>query len=338
MSITEREPQALYLVRAAPALRALRGVPAALSLFVMALVLLVASACGQRFTPPEPTLSPMTYTQQIDRTLTIGDVTVELEEIKRSPDTLAAKYSYQVSDPNLEVDQMINGFDLIRADGSIEDLQRASRTDDGSEIVNFDLSTRIPELGENVGISLGSYIVAAPEISGSVMIPLSSEYATALSKESETNGPVRIPLRAEMSIGDKRYNVAEMLVFPQKFRLWVYPSNEAARSTELGVIAPAAIATLTDNTGASYRYVGGDTAFDDLSPRGHKWRQFIFLGRVLPSVASLTFNVKGGADIVGPFVFDNIALVSEDIPPVTPVPPGGVGPGDPIPTPPNVNN
>ena len=49
-------------------------------------------------------------------------------------------------------------------------------------------------------------------------------------------------------------------------------------------------------------------------------------------------TVRGVANIVGPFVFENVGLVSEDIPPVTPVPPGGVGPGDPIPTPPNANN
>lgn len=283
----------------------------------------------------DPALTVLT-TQTINRNLTIGEITVELEEVKHSPDTLTAMYSYQVSDTNLVVDQMINGIDLIRADGSVNDSLSSYRTDDGSKVVNFDVSTRIPGAGENVSISLGSYIVAAPEISGSVNIPLGSEYATALGKESETNGPVRIPLQTEMSIGDRRYNVAEMLVFPQKFRLWIYPVNESARSAELGVIDPSSVVTLIDNTGTSYRYLGGDTAFDNLSPRGHKWRQFIFVGRVLPSVTSLTFSVNGGANIVGPFVFENIALVSEGAPPPNPELPEDPDPGDGTPV--NIND
>ena len=311
---------------------------------ILSLLVMVAATLAYRAVSTEAVIKEAVVQenalslQAIDQSLTIGEVTVTLEQIRHSPDTLGAKYSYHTSDPKLDIDPMINGFNVTRADGSVNDFQYAVRTEDGSEIINFDIDSKIPGGGENVNVSLGSYITHSQDITGSVAISLGTEYATALSKENETNGPVRVPLNAELVTGNKRYRISEMLVFPQTFRLWVYPANEAARSTVWGVIAQKATATLTDNTGASYEYLGGDASFDDLSPRGQEWQQFIFSGRILPSVSSLTLTIRGGGEIVGPFVFDNIALVSEDIPPVTPVPPGGVGPGDPIPTPPNAND
>ena len=237
----------------------------------LAIVIVLFSRGTEEATAQEnaPTL------QTINRSLTIGEVTVTLEQVRHSPDALEAKYSYHTSDPKLDVDPMINGFNVTRADGSINDFQSAVRTDDGSEIIDFDIDSKIPGGGESVNVSLGSYITHAQNISGSITISLGPEYATAMSKESETNGPVRVPLNAELVTGNKRYDVSEMLVFPQTFHLWVYPKNEAAKRTLWGVIAQTASVTLTDNTGRIYEYLGGDASVDDLSPRGQEWQQFI---------------------------------------------------------------
>ena len=92
--------------------------------------------------------------------------------------------------------------------------------------------------------------------------------------------PVSSPIGTDFSVGDRTYRISEMLVFPASFRLWIFPTNEAAKQTELGVIAESASIALTDNTGTSYRAIGGATSFDNLSPRGHEWRQYNFAGRV----------------------------------------------------------
>ena len=237
----------------------------------------------------------------------------------------------------------INGHSITRADGSVIDFpSSASQTDDGREISKFELSTPIPGGGETVDVSLGSYITpASTDTTGTALIEFAPNFGKAYEAAFNAPGavkPLEMPLQAELLMGERQYRVTKMTVFPISFQLEVVPVNEAGRRVELWGVDPSAESTLTDNAGTSYYLEGGSTAFDELSPRGHESQQFIFQGIVPSSVLSLTLTVRGGGEIAGPFVFDNIALVSEDIPPVTPVPPGGVGPGDPIPTPPNVND
>ncbi len=293
--------------------------------------------------PPEPTLSPKTYTQQIDRTLIIGEVTVELEQTIHSSDTLELRYSYRSTQAGGMIHPTINGHSITRADGSVIDFPSStSQTDDGGEISKFELSTPIPGGRETLDVSLGSYITpASTDTIGTALIEFAPNFGKAYDTALNAPGavkPIEMPLQAELLMGERQYRVTKMTIFPTSFQIEVVPVNEAGRKVELWGVDPSAESTLTDNTGASYYLGGGSTTFDELSPRGHASQQFIFQGIVPSSVSSLTLTVRGGGNIVGPFVFDNIALVSEDIPPVTPVPPGGVGPGDPIPTPPNVNN
>ena len=292
---------------------------------------------------PEATSSSMTYTQQLNRTLTIGDVTVELEQTTHSSDNLELRYSYYSTQAGVMIHPTINGHSLTRADGSVIDFPTSwAQTDDGDEISKFELSNPIPGGGETLDVSLGSYITpVSTDSTGTALIEFAPNFGTAYDAALNAPGavkPIDMPLQAELLVDERQYRVTKMTVFPISFQLEVVPVNEAGRKVELWGVDSSSEATLTDNTGASYYLEGGSTGFDDLSPRGHTSQQFIYQGVIPPSVSSLTLTVSGGGEIVGPFVFDNIALVSEDIPSVTPTPPGGVGPGDPIPTPPSVKD
>jgi len=260
--------------------------------------------------------SPTPYPEQswqINQSLTIGDFTMELIAVTDTADGLRVSQSYRTSVSELNY-LPIYESQIRYSDGSISDAHGA----------------RLPSPGEDVNMSLGAFIVADTSLSGNVDIPLASL------SESGTLSP-----QPKLLIGDRSYVVTELAFMEERLRITLQPRNETAERSILGTAAGApAEAILTDETGKVYRdhFVG--MSFDAFNHTLDR-QEFVFDGvqrERLSSTTKFTLTIRGGGNIVGPFVFDNIALVSEDIPPVTPVPPGGVGPGDPIPTPPNVNN
>ncbi len=240
--------------------------------------------------------------QDFNQSLTIDGVTVVMDSITHSARDFSVAYSYSYIAPEIEPSQMINGVSLTRAD-NILTLSNSPK----AGLERFPLESRIPGgEGELVDVSLGTYLIPA-NVSGSVTIDLGTAYKTAI--EDPPDGPVIVPLDTRFSIGEREYRVAKMIVFPINFQLWIEPANEAARRTDL-----MGKATLVDNTGNPYEYTGGETTFDDLSPRGHQWRQFTFIGIIPEYKTSLTLDIQGGENIVGPFVFEDVRVVSDEAP------------------------
>ena len=270
----------------------------------VAAMLLTACAAGER--GEQPTATPTreqgySTHQTFNRSLTIDNVTVVLDSITHSARDFSVTYSYSSNTPGVKPQQMINGKNLTRAD---DNMLFSDSPIVGEEV--FPLDSRIPgSEGELVDVSLGTYLIPA-NVSGNVTIDLGTAYKTAT--EDPTDGSITAPINAEFSIGDRKYRVAKILIFPTDFRLWIEPVNEPARRTAL----VANEATLTDNTGNTYKHAGGDTAYDNLSPRGHKWHQFIFIGILPESKTSLTLTIQGGENIVGPFVFEDVRVVSDE--------------------------
>ena len=79
---------------------------------------------------------------------------------------------------------------------------------------------------------------------------------------------------------------------------------------------------MVDNTGNTYKHIGGSTSFDNLSPKGHEWRQILFSGILPKSTTSLTLDIQGGETVVGPFVFEDVRVVSDEAPAGIPQVPG----------------
>ncbi len=276
------------------------GLVLGLALVAATAILVMACAAGEQ--GGQPTATPerepgYSTTQIFNRSLTIDNVTVVLDAVTHSASRISPKFSYSSTTPGVNPKQLLTGFSVTRADGTI--------IFPGTE--GYLLNSRIPGgEGELVDISLGSYLVPA-NVSGSVTIDLGTAYKTAMDNPPN-DGPTIAPLDAEFSIGDRKYRVAKMIVFPIEFRLWLEPVNEAARQTDLGK------ATLVDNTGNPYKYIGGRTTYDNLSPKGHQMRQFIFIGIIPEYKTSLTLTIQGGENIVGPFVFEDVSVVSDEAP------------------------
>lgn len=276
---------------------------------------------------------------QTSRTKTIGDITVTLSEATKDDDLLGIQYSYQVDDPDIGEEEVLafGAPKVMHPDGSVTRLQDNIRVNETTEVFKFDLSSNIPGGEDLIDVQVGWYVIPRHGVSSTANIAISSEYASAMEGE-ETY--IEVTLNANMSAGGRTYRVTKL--FLDKgigFGLIVVPTNDKAKKMALGSVGPMEV-TLNDNLGTAYSFLGsGSDTIETSAGIEVESQQFNFLGEVNTSATSLTFTIEGGGgEVVGPFVFDNIALVSEDIPPTTPTPPGGVGPGDPIPTPPNVND
>ena len=282
-----------------------RGGLLALALAAAA-ILLMGCVVGEQ--EEQPTAEPDYSTQQtFNRSLTIDGITVVMGNITHSAQEFSVEYSYSSYTPEIEPRQMINGVSLTRANNALT-LSNSPKA--GTE--RFPLDSRIPGgEGELVDVSLGTYLIPA-NVSGNVTINLGTAYKTALENQRDT--PITVPLNSEFSIGDRNYRVSQIRVFPRDFRVWVEPANQSARRTAL----IAEDVTLTDNTGATYMHINYATEFDNLSPRGHDWHQFVFSGFLSKSTTSLTLTFRGGMTVVGPFVFEDVRVVSDEAPAGTP--------------------
>ena len=129
------------------------------------------------------------------------------------------------------------------------------RYSDGVTESEFDAS--LPAPGEEVDISLGSFIVADASLTGAVDIPLSSR------TESGDLSP-----QPELLVGSKRYAVTslgfETVQGFEGMRVIVdmKPLNSAAEYGMLGIVDfSSAHATLTDGDGSVYDIAFGSTEF-----------------------------------------------------------------------------
>ena len=232
-------------------------------------------------------------TWAINRSLTIGDFTMHLHQITDTADGLKVEYSYETD--LSELDYLPNDNATIRyPDGRIHDPYMA----------------RLPGEGEVIDVSLGGFIVFDAHLNGgSVDIPLAS-----VSIDGALNP------QPELSVGDRRYGVTKLIHYhePEQIAITIRPLNEAARYHVLGMgsgLDESTDVTLTDDFGITYdELVGGSSALDPFE-QTLDFQTFDFLA-VSPerfaSVAKFTLTVRGGGNIVGPFVFEDVWLAPDD--------------------------
>ena len=262
---------------------------------------------------PTPTPYPE-RTLPINLTQTIGGFTVELTAIEDTADGIEIKKSYQTNIP-LENYLSVGSPEIRYSNGVTES--------------EFDAS--IPAPGEAVDISLGSFIVADTGLTGSVDIPLSSR---------AENGD--LSPQPELLVGSKRYAVTSLRfeTFPwfEGMRVIVdtKPLNRAAEYGMLGIVAfSSAHATLTDGDGGVYDVLFGSTEFAPFNQvvNGQSLTFESTERKRFSSGDILTLSIRGAGNIVGPFVFENVQVVSETAPVETPQVPGGPGAGEATTTP-----
>ena len=124
-----------------------------------------------------PTPTPVTYAQQINRTLTIGQVTVELHHANHTESILEVRHSYSTTHPSGFIDTKLGRRSVTRAGGSPIEFPRAAREQpDVGDALLYDLGTPIAQEGERLDISLGSYIIPAPEVTATALIEFNPDF------------------------------------------------------------------------------------------------------------------------------------------------------------------
>lgn len=289
----------------------------AVAAFILFRILGTASQ-GAVALAPTPTPYPE-RTLPINLTQTIGGFTVELTAIEDTADGIEIKQSYQTNISEKNYLQI--GSPEIRYSNGVTESE-------------FD--AYLPAPGEEVDISLGSFIVADTSLTGAVDIPLSSR---------AENGD--LSPQPELLVGSKRYAVTslgfETIQGFEGMRVIVdtKPLNRAAEYGMLGIVAfSSAHATLTDGDGGVYDVLFGRTKFAPFN-QALTGQSLMFESAERKRFSSgdiLTLNIRGAGNIVGPFVFENVHVVSETAPVETPQVPGGPGAGEATTTPVSVND
>ena len=254
---------------------------------------------------------------KIDRALTIGDVTVELSDASETDDGLEIRHTYSTADPELVVHRIGNA-EVLREDTSVMRLEKTVVESDNR--LNTSFSWRKDTLGDTgiADVHLGFFIVSNPDITGSTQIPLGTGYSSYATSEGHD---VELPLDADLTVGERRYRVTGMALQRESrtegvdfssFRLTVKPENDPAGITEMATGLGSGV-TITDDAGSTYQWLGTRTRWRE-SPESRTvvWQEFMFRGAPPLSASSLTLSVTGGDEVVGPFLFESVRLVSED--------------------------
>ena len=185
-----------------------------------------------------------------------------------------------------------------------------------SEVIRFFEDGRTPLAGEVVTVSMGSCIISASELGGSVTIALPTRYG-----DFEPGQEVKT--EAHMAIEDAQYAVSlERAKFSRsKHRVILTPVNHAAERTQLifgedqvedrpGVNVQGAVLTVASSDVPNF-YSKVTNYRDDLDSRLIESMVFGFAGPISPDATSMTFSVHdgGGGRIRGPFIFEGVHLV-----------------------------
>ena len=285
----------------------------------IAAILLMACAAGEQGAqaidaePEQPKVS----VQTIGRSLTIRGVTVTLDEVTHistsASESARFRYTFEHTQPNIRVSPTLMGRNITRANGA---THRSQGFDDGSRadttlVDGIYLNSSIPSSGENLTVSLGVYEIPASDDTGDITINIIGE-----KRRSEEHGFYEIPTQAEFAIEERRYRIPKIDVLPTKFQIVIEPANDAARRTHHSENQQEM--SLTDATGFSYPPRGIQTTYDNLSPVGFQDVRLRYTGIIPKSVSSLTLRIRGGEEMVGPFVFEDVRVV-----PAAGVPAGG---------------
>ena len=139
------------------------------------------------------------YAQEVDRTLTIGDVTVTLHRVHHTNDGVEVHHSFSTSHPSGDIHSTLGGYSVGRTDGTVVELKRASKEQpEIGESYWYALDTPLAEEGERLDISLGTYVIPGPDVVGTAKIEFEPDFGKSYDAALDMPGATK-PL--EMQIG-----------------------------------------------------------------------------------------------------------------------------------------
>ena len=257
-----------------------------------------------------PTPKPVVeQSLDIGRTQTIDDVTVELVRAEVTDKGLSIAYSMDPSSP-FEFNRDVTVLELGKPNIKFSDGQ-AILSDGYSlggdfEAITFGEETRMPVSGESVTVSMGSYIISAPELTGSVTIPLNAEY-------DELDFGQEVAAETYLKVDGAQFRVSVVKLDKFTRRIIVIPVNDLAQRIVL-IFGGDRLqgASLTYGSNGSLGLSDRRTHYgDDFDSPLVESIEIDFNGLASPTTTSLTFSIQGGGRIRGPFMFEDVRFVTK---------------------------
>ena len=276
-----------------------------------------------------PTATPVVErSYDIARAQIVEDVIVHLERMEVTNKGMRIEYALE----HFEQPQSFFRSLFNRKDAAIMEIGTPNiRFPDGhisvsdgydvesdSEVISFFEDGRTPLAGEVVTVSMGSYIISASELGGSVTIALPTRYGDFEPGQEVKTG-------AHMVIEDAQYAVSlkRTKFSTRKHRVILTPVNYAAERTQLifgedqvedrpGVDVQGAVLAVASSRVLNF-YSKVTNYRDDLDSRLIESMVFGFAGYISPDATSMTFSVQDddGGRIRGPFIFEDVRLVAK---------------------------
>ena len=261
--------------------------------------------------PEEPIESGLA----IDRSLTMGEVTVKLTELISTEDGVNIRHSHRASDPDVAL-YPVGQPEIVNAD---EPIARIGKTvAEGGNLSTTSFTWRKSAVGvpDVADVRMGSFVVSRPEVSGAGQIELGEDYRSRIEADKRNVG---VPLKAEITLDGRHFRATEMLLTREPgskefagFVLTIKPADDVASITELAPVGSTSV-ILTDDADSSYRWLGTKTLWKR-SPESRTVvkQELKFAGAPPASGSRLNLNIEGVGEVVGPFVFKDVPLLAQE--------------------------
>ena len=258
----------------------------------------------------------------VNRTLTIGEVTVKLESLKVDAGVLEVRHSAS-TDPR-ELYAYDDGVHIVRfANGEeIELLVNRADADGATQTSHFLLGRRKLLLSNVVDVNLGNYIVPRADIFGSTRIDLPRGFY-----EANQAGQEYIPLDSELFadyhhkvISDEslHYRITSIGIFENNypvgsnFTITLEPTNLWSEQLPPRAIGDNSV-ILRDDEGRDYGHGGTSAHWDPTYVDGDRVRKvgyfrLRFDGLPSPTASYFNLQIEGAAESLGPFVFEDVQV------------------------------
>ena len=251
----------------------------------------------------------------IGRSLTTGDVTVELSGVASTAEGVEFHYSHSTSDPDMAV-YPVGQPEVVNGEESLARIRRTVAEGGNRFTTSFTWRKRDADVSNTVDLHMGSFVVSRPEVAGSGQIELGEAFRTPIATDKRD---VKVPLTAEIILDGRHFRATEMRLTRDpdsteftSFVLTIKPVGDLANITELASVGEANV-SVTDEAGSSYRWLGTKTVWQQ-SPQSRTvvMQELKFAGAPPPSGTMLNLNIEGAGEAVGPFVFEDIPLLADD--------------------------
>ena len=263
----------------------------------------------------------------VNRTITIGDITVTLESLKAESGVLEVVHSASTNPKKVRAygygqhSVVFKNGDEIELDGNMADADGRTQTS------YFVIGGRGLGIDDVVTINLGSYLVPREDIFGSTRIDLPQDFYKAF-KEGHEVMRLDADLFADyhhnvISDDSLHYRITRLTLKEARnpsvsslMTLKLEPANEWARQVPLAAVGGDRV-ILKDDVGGEYgrggtsvRW-GGSEEVEGYSVRKISEVVLMFSALPSPNASYFELQVEGAAESVGPFVFEDVQVPPE---------------------------